>query len=173
MTGFDFIIFAILAFSGLLGWHRGGLRELVTVLAIGAGFAAVGAWGAPLSSIADGVLLRLALLILVYFLGYLVVLVAGSWVVRKVAGSDKLPGDRAVGAIFGLLRGWIFGAFVFYSIGVYHTAAPLPRCVQESLTGPALQQTVLVFLRNADVTITKLSNPPSRAIPPASEITEA
>jgi len=173
VTRFDFIILAIMVISAVLGWHRGGLREIVTLVAIAAGFAAIGALGEQLSALAEGVIFRLGVLLVLFLLGYMVVLLAGGWLVRKFAGADKMKGDRIAGGLFGLLRGWIFGAFVFYTVSVYHTSAPLPRTVQESLFAPALQQTVLIFLRNADVTITKLSNPPSRAISPLSETIEA
>ena len=144
----------------------GGMREIVTLLAIAAGFAAIGVLGARLSGLVDGTLLRLSVLMVLFVGGYAIVFLAGSYGVRLLMGADKKQGDRVAGGVFGVLRGWILGAFAFYTISVYHTGAPLPRAISESAFAPALEETVRAFLRNADLHVTHLSNTQSRAISP-------
>ncbi|MEM1380433.1 MAG: CvpA family protein [Pseudomonadota bacterium] len=164
MTSFDLFVLACIAFSAFLGWHRGALREIVTLIAIAAGFAAIGLLGAQLSGMAEGTLLKIAALGVLFIAGYLVVALGGSYGVRLVAGAEKQQGDRIAGGIFGALRGWLIGAFAFYTVSVYHTGAPLPVSLSDSLFAPALAETVDVFLRNADLQVWDLSNGPLRAI---------
>lgn len=166
MTRFDFFVVAVMAFSALVGWHRGGMREIVTLLAIAAGFAAIGAAGANLSALVEGTLFRLAVLVLLFLAGYAVVSLLGAYGVRALMGAEKKRGDRFAGGVFGALRGWLLGAFALYTVTVYHTGAALPRALSESLFAPALEETVAAFLRNADMRVTGLSNSAVRAISP-------
>ena len=166
VTRFDLFVLALMAFSALIGWHRGGLRETATLLAIAAGFAAIGAFGAPLSALVEGTFLRLGVLGGLFAGGYVLAALVGSYAVRAMAGGDKKRGDRIAGGLFGVLRGWILGAFALYTVGVYHTGAPLPAMIGESLFGPALEETVHLFLRNAEMRVMDLSNGPWRAISP-------
>ncbi|MEM9838497.1 MAG: CvpA family protein [Pseudomonadota bacterium] len=167
MTRFDLFVLAVMAFSAFVGWHRGGIREIVTLLAIAAGFAAIGAAGAKLSGAVDGTFFRLAVLVVLFLAGYVVVSLAGAYAVRAVLGSEKKRGDRFAGGVFGLLRGWLLGAFALYTVTVYHTETALPAAISESLFAPALEETVAAFLRNADLRVTGLSNPLPRAISPS------
>lgn len=164
VTGFDLFVLGVMAFSALLGWHRGGLREIVTLIAIAAGFVAIGLLGAALSATADGTLMRLVILAALFLAGYLAVFVAGGALIRSLIGPDKRREDRWAGGLFGALRGWILAAFVFYTVSVYHTGAPLPRSVSDSLLAPPLASTVRVFLRNAEMHVTDLSKACPRAI---------
>ena len=110
MAGLDWIVVAVLAASVLLGLWRGLVYEVLSVLNWVAAFV-LAQWFAP----------RAAQLMpfghagdsIRYAAGFVVVFIAAlfaggllAWLVKKlVAAAGLAPVDRALGAIFGLVRG--------------------------------------------------------------------
>lgn len=169
MSQFDLIIVVIMAVSAGVGWFRGGLREVVTLAAILGGFLAIAVLGEMLTGAVDGILAKLAALGLLFLLGDSIVSITGTLLVRRYAGKEPRRNDKIAGSLFGLVRGWLLGAFVLFTILVYHDGARLPRMIEKSFLAPALKATAHSFLSKADLSVTELSNTSFWTISPPSE----
>ncbi|MEE4213157.1 MAG: CvpA family protein [Parvularcula sp.] len=150
MTGFDLIVIAIILISAALGWQRGGVRETVTLLGIGAGFLAVALLGGPATAAAEGGFTRLAILAGLFVVGDLIVTVPGSLIVRRFFGRRKQRGDRVAGALFGSFRGWIIAAALAFTVEIYHTGTDLPPALENSVSAQPLLTTAHALLRQAE-----------------------
>ncbi len=112
MTALDWILLSIGAASALWGLMRGLVREVLSVVGWVASFLLaqvyapqVGEW-LPLSTTADS--LRYLAGFVGVFLFVLVAFALLSMALRKLASAVGLgPLDRALGAWFGALRGWL------------------------------------------------------------------
>jgi uncharacterized membrane protein required for colicin V production len=138
--------------SAGIGWYRGGLRELVVLAAIGAGFLAIHLFGPSASLLVDGTLARLLVLAGIFLATDILVVTAGSYAIRRYMNGAKTRNDRAAGALFGLVRGWVLAAFVVFTIEVYHVDTAMPRHVSRSLLAAPLSATADALLQKADVT---------------------
>lgn len=172
MTGFDVVVLLVLGFSALVGWFRGGARELVTLLAIGGGFLAIGLFGGAVAAGMEGVLGTLLGLVAVFAAADIAVSMAGRLAVHRLLGQRTLRGDQLAGGLFGLVRGWVLAAFLVFTIEVYHSGAALPPSVADSATARPLSATARAFLSKADLTVTRLSEPQFRAMSPAGDEVE-
>lgn len=112
MTAFD--VFALLAVlvSALIGYARGGVREVVTLCAFGvAAFAAVGLLrftGPALAHLVHpGWVAAVAAVVIVFVLAYVAVRTAGGALTEQLRRSSLGGMDRAAGAGFGVLRALI------------------------------------------------------------------
>jgi membrane protein required for colicin V production len=123
MNWVDLVVLAVLALSGLIGFMRGLVRE---VLGIGAWVAAVLVamnYYAPAQAIARRYIanpdianpLAFAVLFLVVLL--LLSIIAG-WIGRVVRGSPLGGLDRSLGVVFGLLRGAALAVAVYIGGGM-------------------------------------------------------
>lgn len=168
MSVFDLLVLLVLVVSGLIGWYRGGMRELVVLAAIAGGFVAIHLFGGPASSLVDGTLARLLVLGGLFLAGDIIVLIAGGSAVRRFLGKEKARSDRAAGGVFGLVRGWVLAAFLVFTVEVYHTEAPLPPSVRNSFLAEPLSATAGALLRKADVTqVGAMQKTPSAHLSPA------
>ena len=112
MTALDWILISIGAASALWGLMRGLVREVLSVAGWIASFwlaqvyaVQTGDW-LPLSGSADS--LRYLAGFVVVFLLVLVAFALLSMALRKLASAVGLgPLDRALGVMFGALRGWL------------------------------------------------------------------
>jgi membrane protein required for colicin V production len=132
MSLFDVIILLILACSALIGFVRGALREVMTVLAF------VGAVAAALFALrVTGPLARqimdpdwagtVAALLIVFVAVYILIRVAGAGLQNRVHQTALGSVDRTIGLGFGLLRGLVaIGVFHL----VFHAATPADRVPQ-------------------------------------------
>ncbi len=113
MTGFDFVLLAILGISVTLGLVRGLLKEVLSLVAYASAFIAAVWWGPTVS----GWLLRwieqpflnMAIAYLAVFV--LVLLTIGLFNMTLAALINKTgltPADHGLGALFGLVRGVLF-----------------------------------------------------------------
>lgn len=113
MTGFDFVLLAIVGISVTLGLVRGLLKEVLSLVAYASAFIAAVWWGPTVS----GWLLRwieqpflnMAVAYLVVFV--LVLLTIGLFNMALAALIQKTgltPADHGLGALFGLVRGVLF-----------------------------------------------------------------
>lgn len=110
MTAFDWIIVAVLGLSALLGLWRGLMREVFSVGGWVAGIALAIRYAAPLGDWLPRDFawpaLRTGLAALGIVVACLFVAAALGWLVHKLVAAARLSGtDRALGALFGLLRG--------------------------------------------------------------------
>lgn len=111
MTLFDVIAGLILIVSALVGFARGALREVTTVVAlVAAAFVALVAlrFTGPLArtAIHPAWAATVAALIIVFLAVYVALRVLGASLTRSVHNVSALGGvDRAVGGAFGLVRG--------------------------------------------------------------------
>ncbi len=120
MTGFDYIVLAILGFSALLGMIRGLIKEVLSLVAFVVAVAAAVWWGgsiaASLSDLIANDFLRAAaayggtFIAVLLLVGLLNVTLAGL-----VERTGLTPADHGLGAVFGLARGALI---IFVLVGL-------------------------------------------------------
>jgi membrane protein required for colicin V production len=130
VTQFDIIALIILGVSGLIGFVRGAMRELITVVAfvlavLAALFALRFVGPFARHSIHPAWLANTAALIIVFVIAYIVVRMIGAGLSRRVHDVHALGGlDRLAGLGIGLIRGFvILGVFQL----VFNAATPPER----------------------------------------------
>ena len=113
MTGFDYLVLAIIGVSAVLGFMRGLIKEVLSMIAYVAAFIAALWWGPSVSLwlgpwVAND-LLRVVLSYGCVFI--LVLLLVGLVNVTLAALIDRTgltPADSGMGVLFGLVRGLFF-----------------------------------------------------------------
>lgn len=110
MSHFDYVIVALIAASGLVGFVRGLIKEFMSLVAFIAAFAAALWWGPEAATWLDTLiansLLRSALAYAVIFI--LSLLAAGlinTLLSSFIARTGLSPADHGLGMLFGLARG--------------------------------------------------------------------
>lgn len=110
LTLFDIVALALLFVSGLFGFFRGAVREMVTVLAF-----VLAAMAAAFGLRFSGPVMRklmepdwtgnVAAVVIVFVVAYVALRLAGGGFARRVQASSTLGGlDRTIGLGFGLVR---------------------------------------------------------------------
>ncbi|CAJ49335.1 colicin V production protein, partial [Bordetella avium 197N] len=128
VTGFDFVVMAILAVSGVLGLVRGLLKEMLSLVAYLLAFAAAIWWGPTvytwLQPYIDTEVLRMGV---AYAAVFIVVLLAVGLVNMTLSALIRTtglsPADHGLGAVFGLARGLLI-IVVLVALAGY---TPLPQ----------------------------------------------
>lgn len=128
MTGFDFVVLAILAVSGLLGLLRGLIKEILSLLAYALAFAAAIWWGPTvygwLSAFIETTVVRMGV---AYAAVFIVVLLAVGLVNMTLSAlirtTGLTPADHGLGGLFGLVRGALI-VLVLVAVAGY---TPLPQ----------------------------------------------
>ncbi|MEO1657343.1 MAG: CvpA family protein [Pseudomonadota bacterium] len=143
MSLFDLLVVLLVVMSGAIGWLRGGVKEVITLLAIGGGFAAFALLGPRLAGAGGGIAAQAALLLLVFVGGFSVVSLVGTLAARRIAKRLPESVDEATGSLFGALRGWILAAFILFTIDIYHIDSARPAMIEGSLLAPALHVTAM------------------------------
>lgn len=113
MTSFDYVIIVVLAASGLLGFVRGLIKELMSLVAFISAFMAALWWGpeaaAWLTTLIDNSLLRSAIAYAVVFiLSLLAVGLLNMALSALIEHTGLSPADHGLGMLFGLTRGAVF-----------------------------------------------------------------
>lgn len=123
MTPYDFLVIAVILASALLGWFRGGARELVTLVSF-----TLAALIALLTLPLTGPLFRhfihprwlpswigtVSAVVVIFVVSHIAIRAFGGWISRKLHQGDALGRlDRIGGLGFGLARGLVM-------IGVFH-----------------------------------------------------
>ena len=103
MTLFDILVVLVILGSALLGWIRGGARELVTLVAF-----ALAALVALLTLPLTGPLFRhvihpawigtVAAIVVVFVVSYIAIRALGGWISRKLHQGEALGGSTASAA---------------------------------------------------------------------------
>lgn len=128
MTGFDFVVLAILAVSAVLGLVRGLLKEVLSLIAYALAFVAAIWWGPTvyvwLEPYIETSLLRMGVS---YAAVFIVVLLGVGLVNMTLAAllrsTGLTPADHGLGGLFGLLR----GAVMVLALMVLAGYTPLPQ----------------------------------------------
>lgn len=128
MTGFDFVLLAILAISVVLGLLRGLLKEVLSLVAYASAFLAAVWWGPTVSEwLAQWITQPFVSMTLAYLGVFIGVLLSIGMINMTLAAllskTGLTPADHGLGAMFGLLRGVLF-VLVFVTLAGY---TPLPE----------------------------------------------
>lgn len=113
MTTFDYLILAVIGASGVLGFVRGLIKELMSLVAFVAAFVAALWWGPEaaswLNTLIDNSLLRSAVAYAVVFvLSLLAVGLVNMMLSALIEHTGLSPADHGFGMLFGLARGALF-----------------------------------------------------------------
>ncbi len=143
MTQFDLIALLILAASGLIGFARGALREMTTVIAFLVAIAAalfLLRFTGPVARhhLHTAWIGNAVALVAGFVVSYILIRIIGSMITRGVQGVQALGGlDRLAGLGIGLIRGFvILGAFQL----VFAAATPperMPHWISHAALYPA------------------------------------
>jgi membrane protein required for colicin V production len=138
MTLYDLIAVVILAASGAVGYARGGVRELMTVIAffLAVVIAVVSLRvSAPIARHAIHLhfLANAAAILVVFVIAYAILVAVGHVLTRRLPGAHATsPANRALGVAFGLVRG-VIALGVLYL--VFNAATPperVPRWIKDA-----------------------------------------
>ncbi|MDR2876679.1 MAG: CvpA family protein [Chromatiales bacterium] len=110
MTHLDIAMIAIIALSTVLGIVRGLIKEIVSLLTWVVAFGIALRFGHTLAARMEGLIeyeeTRLvAAFAVLFFAALLIGMLVASLIVRLVRASEASGPDRALGALFGMLRG--------------------------------------------------------------------
>lgn len=128
MTGFDFVLLAILAISVVLGLLRGLLKEVLSLVAYASAFLAAIWWGPTVSDwSAQWISQPFVSMALAYLGVFIAVLLSIGFVNMALSAllsqTGLTPADHGLGAMFGLLRGVLFVLILVILAGY----TPLPE----------------------------------------------
>ena len=113
MTGFDFVLLAILVASVVLGLIRGLVKEVLSLAAYGLAFLAAIWWGPVVSDalgpwISQPFLRMGAAYVGVFVVVLLTIGLFNMTLTAMIRATGLTPADHGLGAVFGLLRGTLF-----------------------------------------------------------------
>lgn len=140
MTAFDYAVLAIVGLSILLSVWRGAVRELLALASWVIAFLTAQAFGPSVSAYLPSALenpsLRVLAGFVAVFVSVLVIMAVAALLVSKLIRAVGLgPADRALGGVFGLLRGMLVVLILVLLCGL--TAAPrLPVWRDAMLSAP-------------------------------------
>lgn len=128
MTGFDFVILAILVASGLLGLVRGLIKEVLSLMAFVLAFVAAIWWGPTVYSWLDVYIETAMLRMGIAYAAVFILVLLGIGLVNVtlaalVRTTGLTPANHGLGAVFGLARGLLF-VLILVALGGY---TPLPQ----------------------------------------------
>lgn len=128
MTGFDFVLLAILAISVVLGLLRGLLKEVLSLVAYASAFLAAIWWGPTVSDwFTQWISQPFVSMALAYLGVFIAVLLSIGFINMTLAAllskTGLTPADHGLGALFGLLRGVLFVLILVILAGY----TPLPE----------------------------------------------
>jgi len=124
-TIIDWFVILILLVSLLLAAVKGFTRELIGMGSVVVAFL-MAAWfytsaARPFKDVVLSENLALFCGFSIIFLGTLVAGLLLAWIVSKFVKAAKLQWfDRFLGALFGLVRGWMMGGIVFFVLTAFH-----------------------------------------------------
>jgi membrane protein required for colicin V production len=141
MTGFDFVVLSVLALSALIGFVRGATREVVTVTAfvlavVAAVFLLRFTAPATRHFIHTLWLARVAALLAMFIITYIVLRLLGGSLIRGVRAGALSSLDRGLGAALGLARGVVVVGVLVLLIGAATPPERLPGWYRHARTYP-------------------------------------
>ncbi len=113
MTGFDYLVLAIIGISAVLGFMRGLIKEVLSLIAYVAAFIAALWWGPSVSlwlgPWVSNDLLRVVLAYgCVFILVLLLVGLVNVTLSTLIDRTGLTPADSGMGVLFGIMRGLLF-----------------------------------------------------------------
>lgn len=148
MNGLDYLWIAVILISALVGIFRGVVRELFYLAGWFAAFICVQLFGEQAAQFVPQAVtdkaLRIAIAYVVVFLG---VLVGSAAIANVLAGLIRSVGlglpDRALGGLFGLLRGGVVAVLAATIAGL--TSLPSHPVWRSAASTPVLETAVLAL----------------------------
>lgn len=146
MTSFDYAVIAIVLLSALVGWWRGFMYELFSLIGWVAAYIVARTYSAhalPFVPVAVGAEnMRAAVAFAALFIATLIVGALFAWFLARLAKFAGLSGmDGKFGAIFGMLRGGMVVIALVWLGGL--TDLPQQPFWRDSLSSKPLQQAAL------------------------------
>jgi len=145
MHWIDILVIGILLISGAFAYARGFVHEVLSIAAwIGAVFATL--YGTPvlehftLQFIEDPFIASLVTYIVVFILALTILSITTRRISRSVKESALGPLDRALGFLFGLLRGAVIVALVWIGYAWMTPPDEQPEWIYEARTIPLIIQ---------------------------------
>jgi membrane protein required for colicin V production len=128
VTGFDFVLLAILGLSALLGLVRGLLKEVLSLVAYALAFLASVWWGPSISDWLNTWISQSIARMAIGYAGIFFTVLFGVGFINMtlhalLKKTGLTPADHGLGAMFGLLRGALF-ILVLITLAGY---TPLPN----------------------------------------------
>jgi membrane protein required for colicin V production len=171
MNWVDGVVLAILAVSAILAFFRGLVREVLGIGAwVGAAVAAFVAWPQvrPLVGdhveppwLADGVAAGSVFLVVLVVLKIII-----AWIAAKVERSALGGVDRALGLVFGLVRGAFLVVLAYILAERFYPAERWPEAVREARALPLVADGADWLVEQLPPKIRPgLTGPPERPVP--------
>jgi len=139
MTWFDYVVFAILGLSVVLAGFRGVVREITALAGWAAALILSGLFAQPLAQWLPGSLSHMLRAVIAYLVIFLSVLLLSGLIGLLLAKLFRAAGlgftDRAVGAVFGLVRGAVI-VFVGVMLAGLTSLPKEPFWREAALSGP-------------------------------------
>ena len=139
MTWFDYLVIAILCVSVMLALYRGAVREIAALAGWAAALILSGLFAQQLAQWLPASLSHMVRAVIAYLVIFLSVLLLSGLIGLLLAKLFRAVGlgftDRAIGAIFGLLR----GAVIVFLGGMFAGLTSLPKepfWREAALSGP-------------------------------------
>lgn len=148
MTEFDYIVLVIVVLSVLLGWWRGLVYEVLSLLSWITSYFVAKAWTAEVTPYMPDVLesdaLKSAAAFVAVFVTTLILCGIAAWALSKLIKSFGLDWrtDGVLGALFGFLRGWMLVLVIVLLASM--TKLPQTSVWQDALLSKPLQNVALL-----------------------------
>lgn len=148
MTQFDYIVLVIVVLSVLLGWWRGLVYEILSLLSWVTSYFVAKSWAAEFTPYMPAVLesdaLKSAAAFMAVFVATLILCGIAAWSLNKLIKSFGLDWrtDGVLGAIFGFFRGWMLVLVIVLLAGL--TKLPQTPFWHEALLSKPLQNAALL-----------------------------
>lgn len=148
MTQFDYIVLIIVLLSVLLGWWRGLVYEILSLLSWITSYFVAKSWMAEFTPYMPGVLegngLKSAAAFFAVFVVTLILCGIAAWALSKLIKSFGLDWrtDGVLGAFFGFMRGWLLVLLIVLLAGL--TKLPQTLFWRDALFSKTLQNVALL-----------------------------
>jgi len=148
MTEFDYAVFVFVILSVLLGWWRGMVYEVLSLLSWVTSYFVAKAWAedfAPyMPDVINSEVLKGAASFVAVFITTLILCGIAAWSINKLIKSFGLDWrtDGVAGAIFGFFRGWMLVLILVMVAGL--TKLPQAPFWREALLSKPLQNVALM-----------------------------
>ena len=148
MTQLDYIILVVVILSVLLGWWRGLVYEILSLLSWVTSYFVAKSWGAEFTPYMPDVLesetLKSAAAFFAVFVTTLILCGIAAWALNKLVKSFGLDWrtDGVMGAIFGFVRGWVLVVVLVLLAGL--TKLPQTPFWRDALLSKPVQNMALL-----------------------------
>lgn len=143
VTAFDAAILFLVSLSALIGFRRGFVTEILTLAAWGGAIATTLYGLVPFSAmIRDFVrpdfIADIIALVILFFASLVLLKLLASWIGDNVRGSYVGALDRALGTLFGLMRGALLVSFAYLIFSYWFPVKNQPDWVTHAKVRPLI-----------------------------------